>query len=245
MKRDYDTVVFSLYGTLADIRTDENDPALWRDTASFFADNGAYYKEGELQALFKRTVDGEFSSVRERFPYLTHPDIDLRRVFTDLLRRGGASANKHITTDALRFFRERSTRSLELREGAEDCLEALRERGMRLFIFANGQSSFAQRELKELGIDDLFNGVFMSSDYNMAKPEEAFFDGFMEASKPDIEGTLFIGNDYLRDIAPLHKKSMHGVYLITDMSPEYDGKIFADLVIKNGSLTEIKEYLEE
>ena len=44
----YDTCIFDLYGTLVDIRTDENKKELWDRLALFYVFYGAGYTPDEL-----------------------------------------------------------------------------------------------------------------------------------------------------------------------------------------------------
>ena len=56
---DKDVYVFDLYGTLVDIRTDEDDPGLWRAMAAEYAAECAAYGADELRAAYDRLVQDE------------------------------------------------------------------------------------------------------------------------------------------------------------------------------------------
>ena len=45
--RRYDTVLFDLYGTLVDIRTDEDDPEAWETLRDFLDEAGAHYDSAD------------------------------------------------------------------------------------------------------------------------------------------------------------------------------------------------------
>ena len=50
----YDTCIFDLYGTLVDIRTDEEQEELWERLALFYAYYGAWYLPDELRSSYRR-----------------------------------------------------------------------------------------------------------------------------------------------------------------------------------------------
>ena len=45
----YDNYIFDLYGTLADIHTEENDPLVWKKLALFYGYYDANYAPEELK----------------------------------------------------------------------------------------------------------------------------------------------------------------------------------------------------
>ena len=49
----YKNYIFDFYGTLADIRTDEEDPCLWGKMSEIYSALGAAYSPGELKAAFR------------------------------------------------------------------------------------------------------------------------------------------------------------------------------------------------
>lgn len=55
----YRNYVFDFYGTLADIRTDEEDPRLWKKMSEIYGALGAGYEARELQRAFRRLEQEE------------------------------------------------------------------------------------------------------------------------------------------------------------------------------------------
>lgn len=49
----YDTCIFDLYGTLVDIRTDEDKAELWERLSLFYAYYGAKYAPDELKRSYR------------------------------------------------------------------------------------------------------------------------------------------------------------------------------------------------
>ena len=50
----YRNYIFDFYGTLADIRTDEEDSRAWETLALLYGERGAVYLPGELRREFLR-----------------------------------------------------------------------------------------------------------------------------------------------------------------------------------------------
>lgn len=93
----YDNYIFDLYGTLADIRTNEGNPYLWRKMSEFYTSLGASYTPGQLRHAFRRLEqecvcrmqkETEGSGQRE---VLVEPD--LTEVFQRLFREKGVNCD--------------------------------------------------------------------------------------------------------------------------------------------------------
>ena len=52
MSLPYKNYIFDLYGTLTDIRTDEESRSLWKKTALYYTEHGAPYTASELQKAY-------------------------------------------------------------------------------------------------------------------------------------------------------------------------------------------------
>ena len=52
----FDTCIFDFYGTLADIRTDETEPQVWRKLSQFYAFYGACYTPSEMREKYEKTA---------------------------------------------------------------------------------------------------------------------------------------------------------------------------------------------
>ena len=63
----YETCVFDFYGTLADIRTHEDRPELWRTMADFFRARGADYGPEQLERAYGETVRARERQCRPLF----------------------------------------------------------------------------------------------------------------------------------------------------------------------------------
>ena len=79
-------------------------------------------------------------------------------------------------------------------------LLAIRAAGKRVWLLSNAQRVFTGPEHQKLGIDDCFNGIYISSDYRCRKPDKRFFRALLEEQRLDPNRCLMIGNDLHTDI---------------------------------------------
>ena len=197
----FDACFWDLYGTLADIHTDENQPSLWKRMAGFTAAHGAPYAPAELKAAYLRAVSAAEAVLRLRdrgFPGAC-PEIDLGPVFAGLYAEMGASADESLVRETARLFRRASTTHLRLYAGAKELLAALRDRGKKLILLSNAQSLFTRPELDALGIADCFDGIYISSEAGVKKPDPRFFRLALEREGLAPERCLMVGNDPVCD----------------------------------------------
>ena len=195
-------VLFDLYGTLADIRTDEESPAFW----ARLAEGGATFTREQYLARCREEA--------ENLPQ--GGEIDLLRVFSALTGKRG----KALAAFA-RFFREASLVRLRLFPYAAELLSSLRAAGARLFLFSNAQACFTREELRVLGLDRCFDGVLLSSEAGVKKPSPAFFEYGFRLFGLAAEECVYVGNDLMDDVGGAHGVGMRCLYLQTEQSGKY------------------------
>ena len=194
--RTYEAFVFDLYGTLADIHTDENQPSLWKRMAGFAASNGAAYAPGELRTAYGRAVrraEAELASRQLAIPGAC-PEVELGDVFRALYAAKGVVADAALVTETALLFRRTSVTHLRLYAGAAELLEALRKRG-RVFLLTNAQRLFTRPELDALGLTLIFDRIYISSEAGFKKPDPRFFRLLLDQEGLDPARCLMIGND--------------------------------------------------
>ena len=218
----YQTVFFDLYGTLVDIWTDERRASLWSGAADFFSLCGAPYSARALQARYLALCAEETEALAAARPELGAEgvEIELRRVFRRLFEEKGLSVSDERVSDTAMLFRALSfRRAPRLMPGAAEVLSALRRRGTRVFLLSNAQSCFTMPELRELGIAEAFDGLFLSSDFGCRKPSPAFFRSALSHAGAEPEDALMVGNDPDADIRGAEAVGMESRYIHTVQSP--------------------------
>ena len=251
--KPYDHYIFDLYGTLVDIWTDENDPFFWHQIAELYRCCGAEYSADAMKIAYHRIAVEEQEKLG-RESGVQYPEIKLEDVFWRLYQEAPV---KHRTELSLRskkeqalwlqmvanIFRGLSTKRFRLYPRVKDVLTALRAQGRTLWLLSNAQRIFTMPELEKLGIAAFFDGIYISSDYGMAKPEAAFMQALLREHSLRPEDCVMIGNDWRSDMAVAAKCGVDGIFLNTDRYRE--SEIRAGLpkgrfqVIASGNIAEL------
>ncbi len=210
----YRNILFDLYGTLIDLKTDEERPAFWHTLALFFGYNGAAYTGENLKTRYRALVAERLEADRKtRFP-----DTRIFDVLKTLFQEKGVSPSEELLTHSIRLFRAASTDYLRLYPGVKELLSALKENGRRLFILSNGQREFSEPELRYLGIWPFFEALCSSAEIGICKPDPAFFHHLTGRYGLRSEECLFVGNDHLTDIAGAKAAGMDSLYIHSNQS---------------------------
>ena len=212
----YTDLIFDLYGTLLDIHTEEDD-AVWEKTALFCGYYGTAYTGAELKAAFYREMQQRQAAAGQS--YECFPDIPAEAVLGKLLQEKGASDPISLGKQAAQLFRICSTDYIRLYPQVREALIRLRKEGFRLWLLSNAQRVFTEYELRHLGLGDVFDGVYLSSDHGCRKPDRRFFRALLEEQELSPEACLMIGNDLETDIAGAKGAGLATLYLHTNLTP--------------------------
>lgn len=220
----YDTCIFDLYGTLVDIRTDENKKELWDRLAMFYAFYGADYTPDELHQAYDcltEKMSAGKGGIRKD-AHETYPEIRIEEVFQELFRKKGADADEVLARHAGQFFRILSMEYLKLYDGTEEMLSALKSSGKKIYLLSNAQKIFTEYEMNALGITPYFDGIFISSEHGCKKPDVRFFEKLIHTYGIDIRRAVMIGNDGVCDIEGAKNAGLATLYVRTEISPKED-----------------------
>ena len=212
----YTDLIFDLYGTLVDIRTEESD-AVWEKTAIFFGFYGAHYTGQELQNAFRSVMAAREAAAGQS--YECFPDIPVEQVMTALFQAKGVADADALGVQAAQLFRISSMEYIRLYPSVPESLAALRQRGFRLWLLSNAQRIFTEYELRHLGLLEQFDGVYISSDFGCRKPDARFFRALLEEQGLDPKACLMIGNDRHTDIAGARALGLATLYMHTNITP--------------------------
>ncbi len=237
----YRNIIFDLYGTLIDIRTDEYSLDFWRRAVQVFAMNGASFSPGELRSSYEKYV--RRLSIRQRLKHPTYRwlDIDLLGVFKRLYRDKGIDADELLLRDTAHRFREDSTEFIRLYDGVIELLEGLRDAGKKIYLLSNAQESFTVPEMDELGILPYFDGIMISSEEGVSKPQPQFFERLLSKYSLDPQECLMVGNDQNADMLGARRAGIDGLYIHQEISPEVndESEIRARWKIMDGDVRKI------
>ncbi len=215
---NYPTLLFDLYGTLADIHTEDDAPVVWRKLALFYGYHGAHYAPKELRAAFHAGMAAQNATAGQS--YEGYPDMPVEPVLESLFcQKGAADGARQNAAAAAQVLRLAQTRYIRLYPGVKAALAALRADGHRLILLSNAQAAFTAPELAHLGLVPYFDAVYLSSDHRCRKPDPRFFAVPVREHGLDPARCLMIGNDAATDIAGAKAAGMAALYLHTNISP--------------------------
>lgn len=240
----YDTCIFDLYGTLVDIRTDENKEELWEKLSLFYAFYGVFYTPEELARSYKR-LTGEMTAGHEELRRDSHeafPEIRIEEVFRALFEEKGIAPDEPLVRHAGQFFRILSMEFIRLYDGTEEMLSAVKESGRKIYLLSNAQRIFTEYEMNALGITKYFDGIFISSDEGCKKPDLKFFRKLIDTCGIDPERAVMVGNDGICDIEGAKRAGLGTVYVHSDISPAEDAPD-ADYVLPQMDMEQIRKIL--
>ena len=150
----YKNYIFDFYGTLADIRTDEDNFRLWKKMSEIYRALGAGYKPQELRRAFRRMEQREKAKLGGE-----NAEPDLTRVFALLFYDKNVSCDDSQAKMTAITFRALSRRFLRAYDGVEELLEELRRRDRKLYLLSNAQTDFTRPEIEMLGLTRFFDGL--------------------------------------------------------------------------------------
>ena len=210
-------LVFDLYGTLVNIRTDEQDPTLYSELSKFLSYSHVNISPEELKEEYLKGVRRSLSAGKEQYP-----EVDVRSIFTGIVgaRREGR-AEPRTALIAARLFRSLSRKNFEPFPGIYGMLERLREQ-FPMALLSDAQRCFTEPEINQLKLGWLFAHIFMSSDYGFRKPDPKYFRMAIDALKLAPEETLYVGDNAFRDLWGAKKAGMR-MALVRSEVREYDG----------------------
>ena len=244
MKEHYRHFIFDLYGTLADIRTDETLPKVRQAVSEFLAERGIRCTPDEFREAYPRLCaalqcqkDVELRAAGTAGP----AEIDILKVWDALASERGGCLTLTEKQDLSALFRKQSTCRLRLFPGAEEVLQTLGNAGKTVCLLTNAQESFTLPELRELGLLNYFRFIFISSREGVKKPSPAFF-ALPSAAGLCPEESLMIGNDDRCDCHGAAAAGMDSLYIHTEQSPGLPGPLPENCTVIR-QLTDILQYI--
>ena len=167
------------------------------------------------------------------YAYEASPEIHIEDVFEKLYEEKGVNPTKELSVHTGQFFRVMSTEYIKLYPGTKEMLKELKKAGKNVYLLSNAQRIFTAYEMIRLDIFDLFDDVFISSDYNTKKPDVRFYKELIDKHDIDVAKSLFVGNDSTTDIKGAKECRMDAFYVKSNISPKDDMAHDADYVIDN------------
>lgn len=207
----YQNYIFDLYGTLIDIRTDEEKKELWDMMAHCYAENGAVYTPRELKKAYVKLCKAEENDLKKRKEYC-YPEIKIDRIFLKLFTEKGVCPAEQAVTDIAITFRTLSRDYIRLYPGVCQMLQELKQSGRNVFLLSNAQRLFTMPEIQQMDLEGYFDDIFISSDYGIKKPEKEYMELLLQKHHLQVKDCMMIGNEVKSDIAIADLCGMDSLY---------------------------------
>ncbi|HET8998050.1 MAG TPA: HAD family hydrolase [bacterium] len=196
-------IFFDLYGTLIDIRTDEDDPWVYATLAEYLGYWRVSITPAELAREYRARVRTYLERSPERFP-----EVDVSVVFREIMthyRRGGPDdgGDGLDTTQTIAvstLFRTLTRRYFATFPGVHQVLDRLRAR-YRIGLISDAQWVFTEPELEIAGLSQFFPVRVLSSRIGVKKPSPRPFLQAMHALGVAPEASVYVGDNPPRDLA--------------------------------------------
>jgi putative hydrolase of the HAD superfamily len=199
-------VLFDLYGTLIDIRTDEGDPGVWWALAQYLGYLGVVIGADELRAQYQARVEFQLRSSPQ-----AHPEVDVFAVFRDVFAAyGRAKVSREKIVTAAMLFRSLSRRQFGLFPDAAAVLRRLRERHA-IALVSDAQWVFTEPELEMTGLRDLFDARVLSSRLGFKKPDPRLFAKALGALHVAPADAVYVGDNPARDLVGARRAGLRCV----------------------------------
>ncbi len=204
--------IFDLYNTLIDIRTDEHRETTWAPVVDYFA------MKGMKRVTRRQLCDGydrywklylERAEAERKYRY---PECDAVSIFESIARSVGGKLTRAQAVEALCIMRRASVVHMKLFDGTIDLLHELKSRGARLYLLSNAQSAFTLDEIEECGLEGEFDGVMLSSDCGVRKPDPEFFGMLFDRYGLNKNESVMVGDDMTNDVGGAERFGIRGVW---------------------------------
>ncbi|MBE5828460.1 MAG: HAD family hydrolase [Butyrivibrio sp.] len=113
------------------------------------------------------------------------------------------------------YFRNTSRDKLVKYDGVISTLKELKRYGKKIFLLSNAQKLFTVKELMDTGLYSYFNGIFISSEAMIKKPDPAFMDILISQYRLDKSKCVMIGNDISSDVGVAARSGIRSIFLNT------------------------------
>ncbi|WP_286027947.1 HAD family hydrolase [Bifidobacterium ruminantium] len=228
----YEVVFFDLYGTLIDIRTDEQSDAAWQALYDCVRELGADYGSvEEMRDRFDKLETREMVHQADRAIVRNGWDeFDILPVYRSLLMHRDEESEKKLALPqaalkAAWAFRQGSTSMIRLYPGALDMIKKLQDAGVVVVLLSNAQACYTRPELEMTGLSSVLDDVIISSEEKIRKPARDLYMLALDREFVTAKHALMVGNDERNDIIGANSVGLDAAYFRTEISPADDPQV--------------------
>ena len=151
-----------------------------------------------------------------------HFDVVLSKVYEKLSRKYKLPEKSVFINNVSELYFKEEEYALYLNEKYEKFLRKLKEQGKKIYLVSDFYcpSSMVRRWLKSLGVDDLFDDIYVSCEYDKEKASGKLYDFILSKSDAAPEEILMIGDNRWSDNYMANAKGIHSLNISKISSPE-------------------------
>ena len=209
-------VLFDMYGTLVNIKTNEYENNIFENIARFLEYRRVFLSGNVLKELYFDQVNQQIAGSREKYP-----EIDVAKAFGYVLRDYGGTTDRYLAILVSQLYRALTREYLRLFEDTFWTLNEFRKH-YRLGIISDAQRLFCKPELRAMRIENFFEAIVISSDYGFRKPDPRLFHIALDLLDVEASEAVYIGNNYNTDIIGARNARLAAAFLIR--TTEHDKK---------------------
>ncbi len=228
-------LLFDLYGTLIDIRTDESREDIYRTIAHYLTYHGIYLHRWTVRDRYDALLKQQRKERKEKYP-----EIDVEALWNRFLREEGmqsASERRMLSTVLAQIYRAVSRKRLRLFPDVKKVLDELRP-AYRLALVSDAQPCYLLPEVKAVGLEGYFDPVIISAPLGFRKPDGRLFEMALDLMSLTAAEAIFIGNDLFRDIYGAQRLGIRTLLVDSDQGdkscenvlPDYSVRHFRDVL---------------
>lgn len=226
-ERHIKAVLFDVYNTLIDIRTEEHSGEVWHNLARVLRYQGLEAEAHSLRDAFFVHIRAQQRESGEQ-----HPEVNLLGVFRALLRERGHAGPEAFVLQITQLFRALSMRRFRLFPDVLPTLQALRAR-VKLGVISDAQRVFIEPEMQRLGLTPMFDVRIISGDHGFRKPDARLFRMALASLDMSPDEAVYVGDNNYRDVCGAQGAGLWAVLIQRAGQPVFeDGHCRPDAVIR-------------
>jgi putative hydrolase of the HAD superfamily len=152
-------IIFDLYGTLIDIRTDEDDFYTYDTVSKWLQYKGVKIDPEVLKSEYHSKIADRMAVSKQQYP-----EVRVEEIFAEICNENAIwkSDTTYLGIETSKVFRSASLRRMRPFEESLTILQ--RYKDIPKCLVSNGQRVFSEKELRFLGLYEYFDHVIFSSD---------------------------------------------------------------------------------
>jgi putative hydrolase of the HAD superfamily len=204
-------LIFDLYNTLIDIRTDEESMSTYEPVSKWLIYQGVKISPEDLRTEYRLLVKRDMESRWEKYPEVKVEEIFAKICNNHALWGLDQASMGELGAETARAFRAGSLRRLQLFPQSSSLLGELE--AYPKVVVSNGQRVFSEKEMRYFSLYDRFQSVIFSSDFGQKKPDPRIFLEAVRLLGLEPEEIMCIGDNFDNDIAPAARLGMRALHI--------------------------------